>query len=272
MGLRDLQRELQRDLLGEESAIRAAIVDAPPLPADVRLDIYRHAYRTRLIDALHDTYPVLHQLLGDETFMALGELFVAAHPSVHSSIRWYGRELADFLAGCAPFAEQPILSEVARFEWTSSEVFDAPDATPLDRRALETLDPGAWADLTLLFHPSLRRLELRWNTVAVWKAATGGEAPPDPEAAPSPWLMWRRGFENYFRSMDAAENAALDAALRGSRFAEVCAALTAYVPEDEIPLRAASLVGTWTESGIIVGRGALTDAVWKTPAGECWSR
>ena len=56
MQLRELQQEFQRDLLGDESAIRAAIVDAPPLPADARLGIYRNAYRVRLIEALDETY------------------------------------------------------------------------------------------------------------------------------------------------------------------------------------------------------------------------
>ena len=81
----------------------------------------------RLIEALDDTYSVLHKLLGDETFVSLAEMFIAAHPSVHRSIRWYGRELADFLLNCPPFSEQPILSEIARFDWTLAEVFDAAD-------------------------------------------------------------------------------------------------------------------------------------------------
>src|SRR5271163_4495362 len=109
MQLRQLQRELQRDLLGDHSGIATAIVDAPPLPAEARLAIYRHAYRVRLIDALDDTHSALHKLLGDETFESLAELFIVAHPSVHRSIRWYGRELADFLTECPPFADQPIL-------------------------------------------------------------------------------------------------------------------------------------------------------------------
>jgi hypothetical protein len=253
MQLRQLQQEMQRALLNEDSNIRAAIIDAPPLPADARLAIYRNAYRVRLIDALDDTYSGLHRLLGDETFVALGEMFVAAHPSVHRSIRWYGSELADFLSHCPPFAAQPILSEVARFEWTLAEVFDAPDAATLERAALKVVEPDAWAKIKFRFHPSVRRMTLVWNTVNVWQAVSRDEEPPQPELAPQPvhWLLWRQDFKNYFRSLDAAEDAALDAALLGLTFAEICAAMSEQLTEEEIPLRAAALVGTWVDSGII---------------------
>lgn len=253
MQLRQLQQEMQRELLNGGSRIDAAIVDAPPLPTDARLAIYRNAYRIRLIDALDDTYSGLHKLLGDETFAALGELFVAAHPSVHRSIRWYGGELADFLSQCPPFVEQPILSEVARFEWTLAEVFDAPDAAALERAALQAIEAGAWAEIRFRFHPSVRHMSHAWNTVNVWRAVSRDEEPPQPELAPQPvrWLLWRQEFKNYFRSLDAAESAALDAACSGLTFAEICAALSEWLPAEEIPLRAATLIGTWADSGII---------------------
>jgi hypothetical protein len=255
MPLRQLQRDLQSHLLGEPSAIAAAVTDSPPLPIADRLRIYSNAYRVRLIDALDDTYPILHALLGDEMFMSLGEEFVAMHPSTYRSIRWYGRELPDFLMRCPPYAQQPILAEVALLEWTLAEVFDSADAPPLQRAALSAVDASAWSELRFDFHPSLRRLWLHWNTAAVWQAMSREATPPDPVCGdhPMPWLLWRQNLQNYFRSMPADEAAALDAALRGANFGEICVALAEWLPEDEIPLRAASLLKAWTDSGIIVG-------------------
>ena len=66
-----------------------------------------------------------------------------------------------------------------------------------------------------------------------------------------PWLLWRQDLQNYFRSMPGDEAAALDAALHGADFAQICETLAEWLPEDEIPLRAASLVGLWADSGII---------------------
>jgi hypothetical protein len=252
--LTELQRDLQSHLLGGDDTVVEAIVDAPPLPTLERLGIYRNAYRVRLIEALDDTYPVLHAVLGDQNFAALGEEFVAAHPSVHRSIRWYGGELAEFLRRQPPYAEQPIFAELALLEWTLAEVFDAADARAKPRSALSAIDPSAWSELHFKFHPSLRRLELQWNTTAVWQAMSHEETPPDPECAEYPvlWLLWRQDLQNYFRSMPADEAAALESALRGENFGEICAALAEWLPEEEIPLRAAGLLGLWADSGIIV--------------------
>ena len=252
--LRQLQQDLQSHLLGAPSAIADAIVAAPPLPIEDRLGIYRNAYRVRLIEALDDTYPVLHALLGDEVFSALGEEFVAAIPSVHRSIRWYGRELAQFLGRCPPYAEQPILAELALLEWTLAEVFDAADATPTPRASFSAIDASAWSELRFEFHPSLRRLHLQWNTAAVWQAMSRDEVPPDPVYADHtvPWLLWRQNLQNYFRSMSADEAVALDSALRGHTFGEICEALGHWLPDEQIPLRAAGLLGAWADSGIII--------------------
>jgi hypothetical protein len=253
--LRLLQSEFQTHLLGEPSSIADAIADAPPLPVADRLGIYRNAYRVRLIEALDDTYPILHALLGDDVFSALGEEFVAAHPSVHRSIRWYGRELSEFLGQRPPYAEQPILAELAMLEWTLAEVFDAADAEPKPRAALSAVDASAWSELQFEFHPSLRRLHLHWNTAAVWQAMSRDETPPGPVCAehPVPWLLWRQNLQNYFRSLAADEAAALDSAMGGANFGEICEALAEWLPDDEIPMRAAGLLGIWADSGIIVG-------------------
>jgi hypothetical protein len=255
--LRRLQRELQSHLLGEPSSIAGAIVDAPPLPTPSRLGIYRNAYRVRLIEALDDTYPVLHALLGDDVFVALGEEFVSGHPSVHRSIRWYGAELSEHLRQHPPYAEQPILAELASLEWTLADVFDAADAEPKPRAALSAVDASAWSNLRFEFHPSLRRLEFRWNATAVWQAMSHREVPPEPVCMehPVPWLLWRQNLQNYFRSMAADEELALDSALRGHSVGEICEGLAEWLPEVEIPLRTASLLGTWADSGIIVGIG-----------------
>lgn len=266
MPLRRMQQDLQRYLLiadrsNSDASMQGAIVDAPPLSAADRLAIYRNAYRVRLIEALNTTYPVLHKILGDEDFFTLGESFVDANPSKFRSIRWYGRELADFLATQPPYSDQPILAEIALFDWTLSEVFDAPDAMPIVRAVLQSIDPSTWGQLTFALHPSLRRLQLAWNTVVVWQSTNRDESPPDPEISQQPvqWLLWRQNLSNYYRSMDTIEAAALDAAIDGKNFGDICEVLGKWVPESDVPLRAAGFIGNWTDIGIITGVAGIAE-------------
>jgi hypothetical protein len=60
-------------------------------------------------------------------------------------------------------------------------------------------------------------------------------------------------LQNYFRSMNALESTALAAALRGFNFAEICETLSATMRPEQIPAAAAGLLGTWADSGIIIG-------------------
>lgn len=253
MGLRDLQQDLQQHLLGAPSTVLDAIIDAPPLPASQRLAIYANAYEARLLESLDETYPVLHQVLGDEDFATLARLFIAAHPSVHRSIRWYGREVVHFLERTEPFSGQPIFAELALLEWSLAEVFDAADADPLSRDALAHVAAEDWAALTFEFHPALSRLALRFNTAAVWHAMTRDEEPPEPAALPatSLCLIWRRDLKSYFRTVPVPEATALQAALAGEDFAAICAALTGEIPETDIPLAAAQFLAGWLDTGII---------------------
>ena len=97
------------------------------------LDVYRHAYRARLAAALADNYTVLARALGDEAFDALAQAYIAAQPSRHPSIRWFGHELAGFMAQAdddlVPHAS---LVDFAAMDWALRAAFDAADAPLLD--------------------------------------------------------------------------------------------------------------------------------------------
>ena len=257
MQLRELQRELQRDLLGEPSTIGAAIVEAPPLTVDARLGIYRHAYRARLAEALDDIYPILHKILGDETFASMAELFIEAHPSVHRSIRWYGRELADFLAGAARRSPSNRCSRRSR---ASSGRCPRCSTRPTRRRSIgprsEASIPGTGLRSRFRFHPSMRRLAF-----AVEQRSLSGKRMSDDEEPPRPKRRARlyRGSSGgrisrttSARSMRPRRRRSTPR-LAGKPFGEICDALGAFLAEDEIPLRAATLAARWVDGGIIVG-------------------
>ena len=252
--LAHLQGEFQDYLLRDKRAIEERVVGSARVPVATRLGIYAGAYGSRLIDALQGSYPALAELLGEEDFQALGAGYVRTHDSPYFSIRNYGDALEEFLATHADYADVPLLAELARWEWLLCAVFDAADAEPLPAAALALIPPADWAGLRFGFHPSVRRVALNWNAPQLWKALTEGGERPELElaAVPVEWLAWRQDLRTYFRSLEAAEAAALDAALEGQSFGELCELLAAGHDAARAPAQAAALLASWVAGGLIV--------------------
>jgi hypothetical protein len=199
-------------------------------------------------------FPVLAQLLGESDFQALAAAYVRAHESQTFSIRYYGHELAVFLEQEPPYAQTPLLAELARWEWAMTEVFDAADAAPVGAADVSGFPPEQWALLRFGWHPSVRRLSLSWNVPQTWKAVSEQSPCPEPSLASQPgeWLLWRRDLSIYFRSLSPAEGAALGAAQEGHTFGEVCERLCTSLAEAQAPAQAAGYLREWLVSGMIV--------------------
>lgn len=247
-----VQEDFQALLLGRESGIDAHVVGTARVPIATRLGIYSDGYCSRLIEALQANFPALAKLL-DEDFTALGTAYVRANDSTFRSIRYYGAGLADFLAEHTDYAQAPILAELARWEWAMTEVFDAADETPLPPSVFAAIEPSRWGDLQFRFHPSVRRLDLKWNAPQMWKALT--EEAERPQAAvldePVPWLLWRNDLQTFFRSLEGPEATALDLARRSATFGEICTTLGLHFAEDEVPVRAITYLRTWLQAGML---------------------
>ena len=253
-GLARLQEDFQEYLLRGTRAIEAEVLGSERVPVATRLGIYGGAYGSRLIDALKTSYPALAELLGEEDFEALGAAYVRAHDSPFFTIRHYGDALEAFLGVYPDTADVPLLAELARWEWTLCAVFDAADAVPLVATALARVAPAQWAGLRFTFHPSVRRLALRWNAPQLWKALTEGEERPQLRVVEEPveWLLWRQDLKSYFRSLEPPEAAALDAARAGATFGELCERLSAVHGAGRAAAAAAALLSGWVAAGLLV--------------------
>jgi hypothetical protein len=253
-GLARIQGEFQEYLLRGARGIEEHVAGSARVPVATRLGIYAGAYGSRLIDALESSYPALAALLGEEDFRILGAKYVRTHDSSYFSIREYGDALEGFLGEHADYADVPLLAELARWEWTLCAVFDAADAAPLSAAALARVPPADWPELRFSFHPSVRRLALRWNAPQLWKALTEGAERPELRvtAEPVEWLVWRQDLETYFRSLQKGEAAALDAACAGQSFGELCELLAASHGAQRAPAEAAALLSGWLGAGLMV--------------------
>lgn len=223
-------------------------------------DLYVNAYRGRLADALIDNYPILHRVLGDEMFHAMAMAYIDAHPSRFRSIRWFGDQLASFIETHPDFLPHPSLVNLASMDWALRGAFDAAEAPLLLVSDLAALAPEEWPQQCFTLHPSVHLLDLQWRIEPLWQTLNQDEnaevAAPD-ELAHS-LLVWRRGLECQWRSLEVPETTALRTVAAGKSFAEVCDTLAALGDENltgsDPATFAASLLRQWLSDGLLVRR------------------
>jgi len=252
--LAQLQGQFQGYVLGAQPGIEAVVIGNDRGDARTRLDVYADAYRLRLLEVLGNDYEALRLFLGADKFEQLGRAYIEAHPSDTPSVRWFGRHLADFLRNAAGYAARPVLGELAAFEWSKGEVFDAPDDEPLLIEAIAAVSPESWPEMRLLPHSSLRRLDLRWNVPAISLACEKQEKVPKARAKAQavPWLLWRdAALDIRWRALGADEAAAIDAMRAGRSFGELCELLCEWVEPEQAAMHAAGLLKRWVVDRLI---------------------
>lgn len=218
-----------------------------------RVDVYHHAYRARLVEALRSNYPVLHRVLGDEAFRELTLAYLADHPSHDPSIRWFGGALPAWAAAHPGALPHRALADLAAMEWALGCSFDAADAAPLRFDDLAALPPGQWPEACFGAHPSVRMLALQWAVEPIWQALTQDENAEtgEPGALEHRLLVWRQGLETHWRSLPPDEAEALAACLAGEPFAALCE-LVAAAHGDAAPGWVASALRRWVDDGLLV--------------------
>jgi len=249
------QRALLQAIVTQQSndALLRTLPGRAPL-----LRIYQHAYTARLAGALRDNVGVLPQVMGDESFDALALAYIAAHPSRHPSIRWFGDRLAAFMAAHDELVPHPALIDLARMEWALRSAFDAAGAAALEAAALRSFAPGDWPRLVFDTLPSVQLLEMAWAVEPVWRAMQG-VGPGDEPALPEPvehrhaLLIWRRGLENRWRSLDLSQAELLRAALAGRPFGELCTIAAGQVGEAQAAASAVATLQGWLGDGLLAG-------------------
>ncbi|BAO45279.1 HvfC/BufC N-terminal domain-containing protein [Thiolapillus brandeum] len=235
-------------LTGLDETVPATIASDEKADAQERMDLYAGAYRARLVDSLGEDFPGLWSMLGDDQFYRLCLEYIRRHPSVWTSIRWFGSHMVEFLKTNPPYMDFPQVAEMAAFEWAQGLVFDAEHSPSLSLDELVARTPDQWPDMHFGFSPAMQRLDMEWNIPLLW-AALDREDPelPELEQQPCPvgWVLWRQDLVPGWRRLDVDEAWALDRAREGVSFAQICEGLLEWVDETHAPLRAAGFLKTW---------------------------
>ena len=251
--LAHLQQAFQSYILRDKPGLVERIAGGQRVDPRQRLRIYFNAYRLRLVEALATDYEALSALMGDQAFGSACRAYVEATPSLFRNVRWYGCGLPEYLRVTQPWAQQPILHEIAAFEWTLTLAFDAPDAPVVRFEELARMPQQAWPVLGFVLHPSAHFLELRSNASSLRKAIDAGDPLPDAVISDDSktWLIWRKELTTYFRSLSDPESWALAAVREGANFTALCEGLCRWFSPDDAAPQAATLLRQWVDDELI---------------------
>lgn len=251
--LAKLQADFQAYLLNDAkgSGFNKAMVDDKKVGVEKRLSIYHDAYRLRIIEALSTVYPQLKALLGNVLFNKIAREYITAYPSTHTNLRWYGSQMQEHLL--VKLAQHPVAAEMAEFEWALSLAFDAEDVRELGLLDLSAVPPENWVNLSFKFQPAINLVRTHWNAIKMWQALEADETPPKPTQldACQSWLIWRKDFNSQFRTMAESEVIALNMAMMGATFGEICASLEVDMGEEQAMTAAAQYLADWLGNGLI---------------------
>ena len=168
---------------------------------------------------LASTFPVLAQLIGNESFETLARYFWRQHPPVRGDMGEWGEVLAEFLDASPQLQDELFLGDVARIEWALHRAANAPDAV-LDAASFSMLSGDDQLPITLGVSEGTFTLASTHPAVSIVNAHLNGE-PSLSEAAErigsqssEHALVWRQAFKPRVRTSSPAEFALINGLLQ----------------------------------------------------------
>lgn len=207
--------------------------------------------------ALRAAYPVLVQLLGDESFADLARAFWHAEPPLRGDMAEWGGALADFLHGSEQLLDAPYVSDVARAEWALHQA-----ATQADRDAdlstlalLTTEDPQT---LMLDLAAGLHTLASPWPLASLLLAHLEGQPTLAEVGAQltqhvaQDLVIWRAGLQPRLRQALPGELALLHGLQSGRTLASAVDAAESLDFSQWLPLA--------VQTGLVLGASRMPSA------------
>jgi hypothetical protein len=253
LNLKQFQDRFQRAILEHDDAILEDIPDGPRETKRNLLGIYRDAYVLRLIDVVASDHDLLRLYQGEDQFRAMARAYVAAFPSRHRNARWFAHNLPEFIRSTEPYAQDPVLGDLAALERALNDAFDSPDAPAIGMPDLMGIAPEAWASLSFACSPSAACIDVSTNVAAIWSALKGGSKPPAAIVSKDPTriLVWRHAATAMFRVLEGEEAMAWEQLTLGKRFGDICHMLASYDDPPGAPARAAGHLKAWIDAGLL---------------------
>jgi hypothetical protein len=180
-----------------------------------------HALAQRALTA---AYPVVTQLLGDESFGELARALWHAQPPVCGDIARWGEGLSDFVRNNPQLTDEPYLADVAHVEWALHQCTTAKDVAlcPESLALLGTQEPEA---LWLQLAPGVSVVRSAWPVASIVLAHQAESGVSLAEAGAQlrngraeDALVWRQGLRPRLRQALVGEADFVSQLCQGSAF------------------------------------------------------
>ena len=235
--------------------------DDAPLPPGLDatraagMAVYRNGYRARLLDVLADSYARTARLVGAEAFHQAAAHHLIAHPPSSWTIDRAGEGFAETCAEL--FANDPDVAELAWLEWAMQSAFTAADAAPLTHAgfaaATAAFDAADWERFVPVPVAGTALRPVTHDLPRLWRSLSGdADQAAVEQTEQRHWLLvWREGEEAVFALLPDHEGEALNAALHGATFGDICAGLVERLAPEEAATAAGAALNHWLELGLI---------------------
>jgi hypothetical protein len=171
LSLKEIQDAFTNNIMADDQSIVEHVIGTDKASSELRLAIYGNAYRERLIEALANDYEMLEKLLGEDNFRLMCTSYIEQYPSTYYSLRWFGKDFPKFLEYSPEKGQHDWEAELAHLEWQFIDAFDSANIGTISEADAAAIPPDSWPTLSMVFHPSVKLLNLWWNTLDLWKAA-----------------------------------------------------------------------------------------------------
>lgn len=235
----------------------------PDGPVTGRLPIYHHAYRARLSEVLADTFAKTFLYMGSDSFDVHARAFAVAHPPHTRSLNRYGEGLVEALREQYP--DNPELHELAQLDWDLRTRFDSADVPAMETAVAQASD--TWTTRPGVLHPSALLRTITTNVVGVWNAIHTDDDVPEAVvlSAPATLLVWRKGHQPHFRTLDAAEAVWVQALHAGASVHDACTALLGSGLWQGDPTVLGGWLAQLLDDGLVQADGAVETACGAVP-------
>jgi len=243
-----------------ETAARAAdfLTGNDRLSPVEQLEIYREQFWLRHTGALVEDFPGLSGILGQSEWEKLAESYLTALHSPSFTLRDLGERLPEHVEECTWLSHHALCLDMARLEWAYVELFDAPEAPPLDPKKVASLTAEQWQGVVVTFDPALQLMQVGYPVAELRRAlcdTTRTEPVAIPEADAQNLVLYRGKNLNLFHSKVSQPAYELLGALHaGTPLVSACEKVIDAHPADAESLEAKVFgwFGDWGERGWIV--------------------